>query len=69
MHEVMSGYVKRGEIPGIVTLVCRRGDPHVDTIGMEGIGGGEPMRLDITHDHESVPFDPQSGKASLDLNP
>ena len=23
----------------------------------------------ITHDHESVPFDPESGKASLDLQP
>lgn len=23
----------------------------------------------VTHDHESVPFDPESGKASLDLKP
>jgi uncharacterized protein (TIGR02246 family) len=26
-------------------------------------------RWALTHDHESVPFDPQTGKASLDLKP
>jgi CubicO group peptidase (beta-lactamase class C family) len=34
MHDVMAGYVERGEVPGIVTLVSRCGETHVDAIGM-----------------------------------
>ncbi len=34
MHGVMAGYVERGEIPGLVTLVSRCGETHVDAIGM-----------------------------------
>jgi CubicO group peptidase (beta-lactamase class C family) len=45
MHEVMSGYVERGEVPGIVTLVSRHGDAHVDVLGRQAIGG-EAMRRD-----------------------
>src|SRR5215467_4934525 len=33
MHDVMGGYVERGEVPGIVTLVSRGGEAHVDCIG------------------------------------
>lgn len=29
----MAGYVERGEVPGVVTLVSRRGETHVDCIG------------------------------------
>jgi len=29
MHDVMAGYVERGDVPGIVTLVSRRGEVHV----------------------------------------
>ena len=25
MHDAMAGYVERGEVPGIVTLICRHG--------------------------------------------
>jgi hypothetical protein len=39
MHDVMAGYVERGEVPGLVTLVSRRGELHVDAIGMKAIGG------------------------------
>jgi CubicO group peptidase (beta-lactamase class C family) len=46
MHEVMAGHVERGEVPGLVTLVCRRGETHVDVIGSKARGGGEPMRRD-----------------------
>src|SRR6185437_2018248 len=45
MHDVMAGYVDRGELPGIVTLVSRRGEVHVDAIGTKAIGG-DPMRRD-----------------------
>jgi CubicO group peptidase (beta-lactamase class C family) len=34
MHDVMAGYVERGEVPGLITLVSRCGETHVDAIGM-----------------------------------
>jgi CubicO group peptidase (beta-lactamase class C family) len=46
MHNVMAGYVGRGEVPGIVTLVSRRGEVHVDAIGMKALGGSDPIRRD-----------------------
>ena len=46
MHDVMAGHVQRGQAPGIVTLVSRRGEVHVDAIGMKAFGGNDPMRRD-----------------------
>jgi CubicO group peptidase (beta-lactamase class C family) len=46
LHGVMAGYVERGEMPGLVTLVSRRGETHVDVIGKKALGGSEPMRRD-----------------------
>jgi CubicO group peptidase (beta-lactamase class C family) len=46
MHDIMAGYVERGEVPGIVTLVSRRGEMHVDAIGMQALGGSDPIRRD-----------------------
>jgi hypothetical protein len=46
MHAVMSGYVERGEVPALVTLVSRRSETHVDAIGMQAFGGSTPMRRD-----------------------
>jgi CubicO group peptidase (beta-lactamase class C family) len=46
MHDVMAGYVELGEVPGIVTLVSRRGEVHVDAIGMKAVGGSDPIRHD-----------------------
>ncbi|HUZ74008.1 MAG TPA: serine hydrolase domain-containing protein [Stellaceae bacterium] len=45
LHDVMAGYVARGEVPGIVALVCRRGEVHVDALGAKAFGGG-PVRRD-----------------------
>jgi CubicO group peptidase (beta-lactamase class C family) len=45
LHDVMAGYVERAEIPGMVTLVSRRGSVHVDALGSTAIGG-EPVRRD-----------------------
>ena len=42
----MAGYVKRGELPGLVYLISRRGEVHVDAIGTMSHGGKEPMRRD-----------------------
>ena len=43
MHDVMAGYIERGEVPGIVTLVSRRGEVHVDAIGTKAAAGGDPI--------------------------
>jgi CubicO group peptidase (beta-lactamase class C family) len=45
LHGVMAGYVERGEVPGLVTLVSRHGDVQVDAIGKMAVGG-EPVRRD-----------------------
>ncbi len=46
MHDVMAGYVERGEVPGLVTLVSRRGEVHVDAIGTRAIADNTPIRRD-----------------------
>src|SRR5260370_7700124 len=46
MHDVMAGYVERGDVPGLVTLVSRRGEVHVDAIGTRAIADPAPMRRD-----------------------
>ena len=46
MHHVMSGYVERGEVPGLVTLVSRWGKVHIDVIGMMAVGSNDPMLRD-----------------------
>lgn len=41
MHDVMAGHVERGGVPGILTLLSRRGEVHVDAIGTKAVGGPE----------------------------
>jgi CubicO group peptidase (beta-lactamase class C family) len=42
----MKGYVERGEVPGLITLVSRRGEVHVDAIGTMAYQGSDPMQRD-----------------------
>src|SRR5215204_740730 len=44
MHEAMARHVESGRLPGLVTLISRRGEVHVDAIGMTAFEGGGPMR-------------------------
>jgi CubicO group peptidase (beta-lactamase class C family) len=46
MHDVMAGYVQRGDVPGMVTLISRRGEVHVDAIGMKAMGVSDQMQRD-----------------------
>ena len=46
MHDVMAGYVERGEVPGLVTLVSRRGEAHIEAMGTLAVGGGQPVQRD-----------------------
>ncbi|GIF64350.1 serine hydrolase [Asanoa ishikariensis] len=46
MRDVLTGYVERGDVPGVVALVSRRGQTHVETLGTTAYGGGRPMSAD-----------------------
>lgn len=45
MHDVLAGHVEAGDMPGLVTLVSRHGEVHVDAIGKMAVGGA-PMQRD-----------------------
>ena len=46
LHAVLAGYVERGAVPGVVALLARHGETHVETIGGKTLGGGDPIRRD-----------------------
>jgi CubicO group peptidase (beta-lactamase class C family) len=46
LHAVMAGHVERGAVPGIVTLVSRRGEVHVNAVGAKALGAGDPIGRD-----------------------
>jgi CubicO group peptidase (beta-lactamase class C family) len=46
LREVMAGFVDRGEVPGVVALVHRRGETHVTALGTLAVGGDAPVRRD-----------------------
>jgi CubicO group peptidase (beta-lactamase class C family) len=41
LHDVMARHVDAGTTPGLVSVVSRRGEVHVDALGVAGIGGDE----------------------------
>jgi CubicO group peptidase (beta-lactamase class C family) len=46
MHDVMAAHVERGDVLGLVALVSRRGEVHVDAIGTKTVGGHDAMQRD-----------------------
>ena len=46
MHQVMASYVEQGTVAGLVTLLSRRGETMVDTIGYQDLVRRDPMRRD-----------------------
>jgi CubicO group peptidase (beta-lactamase class C family) len=46
MHDVLAGYIEREEIPGLVALVSRRGEVHLDALGTLAAGGKSPVQRD-----------------------
>ena len=46
LHEAMAAHVAKGELPGMVTLVGRGEDVHVDAIGAMAFGSDEPIKRD-----------------------
>jgi CubicO group peptidase (beta-lactamase class C family) len=46
LHVIMAGHVSRGQVPGLVTLVSRRGEVNLEAIGTMAVGGSAPMQRD-----------------------
>ena len=46
LRTIMTGYVARGEVPGILTLVSRHGEVHVDAVGNKSLDGPEQVTRD-----------------------
>lgn len=46
LREVLGGHVERGGVPGLVALVSRRGEAHVEVMGVKELGAAAPMRQD-----------------------
>jgi CubicO group peptidase (beta-lactamase class C family) len=46
LREALTRHVESGDMPGLVALVARRGEVHVEVIGTLEAGGSEPMRRD-----------------------
>ena len=46
LHAVLAAAVERGDAPGLVAVVHRRGETHVVTLGTMAAGGDDPMRRD-----------------------
>ena len=46
MHQVLSGHIERNDIPGLVALVSRNNDVHVETLGALAFGEAPPMQRD-----------------------
>src|SRR5262249_43629416 len=46
MHQVLSGYIERKELPGLVALVSHHDDVHLETLGRMSVGHSAPMKRD-----------------------
>jgi CubicO group peptidase (beta-lactamase class C family) len=46
MHDVLAGHVERGSMPGLVALVARRHEAHVEVLGTSAFGQARPMDRD-----------------------
>jgi CubicO group peptidase (beta-lactamase class C family) len=46
LHDALAARVAKGELPGLVTLVARGDEVHVDPIGSYAFNGATPMRRD-----------------------
>jgi CubicO group peptidase (beta-lactamase class C family) len=46
LHEVLAGHVERGEVPGLVALVSRHDEAHVEVLGQRTLDPPRPMQKD-----------------------
>jgi CubicO group peptidase (beta-lactamase class C family) len=66
MHDIMAGHVERGNAPGLVSVVSRRGEAHVDVIGATAVDGGGPVQRDTIFRISSM-TKPVTGVATMIL--
>ncbi|MET0385869.1 MAG: serine hydrolase domain-containing protein [Polyangiales bacterium] len=45
-HDALQSHCDSGEIPGLVALIARGSDAHVEVLGHKQLGGGAPMQRD-----------------------
>jgi CubicO group peptidase (beta-lactamase class C family) len=46
LHRVLSGHIEHGDLPGLVALIARNDDVHVETLGTLSFGPSAPMTRD-----------------------
>jgi CubicO group peptidase (beta-lactamase class C family) len=46
LRDVLAGYVERGEVAGLVALIARHDEVHVEEIGAQDLATGAPARRD-----------------------
>jgi len=46
LHDVMGAHVERGTAPGLISVVARRGEAHLEVIGSKALDGGGAMGPD-----------------------
>ncbi len=46
LRDILAAHVERGTAPGLVALVCRRGEAYVGVMGTTAVGGDAPVRRD-----------------------
>ena len=46
LHDALASHVSPGGVPGIVALVSRRGETHVEALGQQSLEADAPMRRD-----------------------
>ena len=44
LHDVLTGHIERGSVPGLVAVISRRGESHVEVLGSSDPGGGARLR-------------------------
>ncbi len=46
LSDVMRGFVERGDVPGVVTVLCRNDETHIETFGVLDFGTRAPVQRD-----------------------
>jgi len=46
LRDVMASYVERGEVPGLVALISRRGEAHVEALGTKALESSDRVERD-----------------------
>jgi CubicO group peptidase (beta-lactamase class C family) len=64
LHGSLLGHVQRGELPGLVALVARGGDVHVEAIGHKAFGDDQPIERDAIFRIASI-TKPLAGVAAM----